>query len=381
MGFRQIFLLILAGLTILMVLSVSGGDRHRDLVDIGSNEEFIWSSLSRMTEYLERYQNSDRSGKSSVPADGLSKFTLIGSLGEISIKGSDGDRIEINHTITVFAETSEQAAEYLSQCHVSEELWDDRLEARLTEPAPRPAHIKGVFTGYEILIPHGLSVDVSNQIGEVSITDYQGDVAVENGFMPTTVRNVIGTLTLTAQHGPLSVENLTGSADISVGFAKVNVTGIEGNAKISAEHCDSAVVGGVTGSVEIENRFGNLRISDIGGFVNLDSRHGPVTASDISGPIDISAEFSDIELSRVTAAVDVTARHGQVSIGLLKDPNATGGYSISTQVSHGKTISDVPLDETEIARGTTRATGVYGSGAIPVTVYSEYGNIGLRLVD
>lgn len=70
MSFRQIFLLILVGLTILMVLSVSGGDRHRDLVDIGSNEEFIWSSLSRMTEYLERYQNSDRSGKSSVPAVG-----------------------------------------------------------------------------------------------------------------------------------------------------------------------------------------------------------------------------------------------------------------------------------------------------------------------
>ncbi|NLU43159.1 MAG: DUF4097 domain-containing protein [Firmicutes bacterium] len=381
MSFRQIFLPILVGLTILMVLSVSGGVRDGDLVDIGSFEKFIWSSPSGLTEYLERCPNSDRSGKSSVPAGGLSQFTLVGSFGDISIKGSDGDRIEIDHTITVFADTSEQAAEYLSQCHISEELRDDRLDVILTEPADRPAHIRGVFANYEILIPHGLSVDVSNQVGEVSITDYQGGVALENGFMPTTVRNVTGTLTVNARHGPLSVENLTGSADISVGFAKVNVTGIEGNAKISVEHCDSAVVGGVTGSVDIKNQFSNLRISDIGGFVNLDSRHGSVTASGISGPIDISAEFCDVELSRVTETVDVTASHGQVSIGLVKDPSATGGYSIRTQVSSGKTISDVPLDETEIARGTRRATGVYGSGAIPVTVCNEYGNIRLRLVN
>ena len=53
MSFRQIFLLILVGLTILLVLSAFGEDRGRDLIDTGWNERFIWSTPSGTTEFFE----------------------------------------------------------------------------------------------------------------------------------------------------------------------------------------------------------------------------------------------------------------------------------------------------------------------------------------
>lgn len=417
MSFRQIFLLILVGLTILLVLSAFGEDRGRDLIDTGWNERFIWSTPSGTTEFFERCPSSDRSGKLSVPADGLSEFSLVNVGGDISVTGSDGNRIEMRHTITVFADTIEQATEYLSQCHVSEELEGDRLVVTLVEPRSRPMHIRGVFTNYEITIPHGLSVDINNQTGEVSISRYEGDVTLVNGFKPTSVRNVTGALKADVKHGPLTVEHLKGPARISAGFCSVDLMDIDGDLVFNPQHCNDAVLKGVTGSVDIVSRFSNLRISDIGGPMNLDSRHskiagsgisGPVTAvsefgnvdlslvshaidvrvrhanittSEISGPIVVSVEHGNIDLPRVTNTVGAKARHGNVSIGLVKDPDATGGYSIRSQVSSGKTTSDVQLDETELVRGTTKAEGLYGSGAIPVTVHTEYGNVRLRLVN
>ncbi len=135
----------------------------------------------------------------------------------------------------------------------------------------------------------------------------------------------------------------------------------------------------VTESAIVSSEFSKLKIDDVDDSADIDSRHSSISGSDIKGAITAASEFDDIDLWRVKDRVNVRAKRGKVHIGLLDGPETEGGFSIDMRIAYGDIRSDIRLQEDEISLSETRATGVHGSGSVPVSVYAEYTDISLTL--
>lgn len=114
----------------------------------------------------------------SEDTDGLSEFRLTNSAGHVAIEGSDGDTIEIDYTIQVYADTASQAQAYLERCSVVSGVSKGRFEVSFHEPISRPRHIRAVYIDYGIAVPHGLALDLDMSHGNLELLRYQGAATV-----------------------------------------------------------------------------------------------------------------------------------------------------------------------------------------------------------
>ncbi len=100
--------------------------------------------------------------------------------------------------------------------------------------------------------------------------------------------------------------------EIDEKFGDVRVEGINGSVVIENKYGKTAVKD-VQGTVELNNAFGSIELENIGGRVEAETKNGKITAKDIKSSVKLESSFGSIEASDITGDLNASSKNGRVT--------------------------------------------------------------------
>ncbi len=209
-----------------------------------------------------------------------------------------------------------------------------------------------------IAVPSGRQVSIYLAVGEVSITNVNGDLHIDAATAPVTASNTRGELEIDVGAGPVNVTQSRGDLSIDTGSGGVTASDVRGES-VSIETGSGDVTASNLNSnqLSIGTGSGNIRVTGLTApQVSIETGSGSVTA-DLSGEI---------------WSVSVETGSGDV---MLKVP-PTLAAEVDIETSSGDIETDFEVAVTRHARD--HMTGRIGEGGGKIAI--ETGSGGIKLV-
>jgi len=209
-----------------------------------------------------------------------------------------------------------------------------------------------------IAVPSGRQVSVYLAVGEVSVTNVNGDLHIDAASAPVTASGTRGELDIDVGTGPVQVTQSRGDLSVDTGSGGVTATDIRGES-VSIETGSGDVTASRlnTSQLSIDTGSGNIQVTGLTApQVKLQTGSGSVTA-------DLNGEVWNVDVE--TGSGDVT----------LKVP-PTLAAEVDIETSSGDIETDFEVAVTRHARD--HMTGRIGDGGGKIAI--ESGSGGIKLV-
>jgi DUF4097 and DUF4098 domain-containing protein YvlB len=178
-----------------------------------------------------------------------------------------------------------------------------------------------------IAVPKGTSLVIVTSSGTVDIEGLEGkSCEVTNNFGEIIITNCITDIKATASSGSIILTNITGKTDLHSYFGDVN---IEHSLGATSTHISSGnyVAHDVKGEMTIQSDFGDISIVNALGNTTINSSSGSITLDSLSGEkCTINSNFGDLHLHEITAESSIVLNSGSTSINKLN-----GNLNLNTQ--------------------------------------------------
>lgn len=119
-----------------------------------------------------------------------------------------------------------------------------------------------------IHLPRYCKLIVEGNNSEVTISNFEGNVALDIGKGKTKICNVDGKGIIEMEKGHIELENIRGSWYVENGNGDVKIFKSSGTLKLENGHGDIELIN-VNGDCDVENGKGEMVIKDSGGSINL----------------------------------------------------------------------------------------------------------------
>ena len=209
-----------------------------------------------------------------------------------------------------------------------------------------------------IAVPSGKQVSVYLAMGEVSVTNVNGDLHINAASAPVTASGTRGELDIDVGSGPVQVTQSRGDLEVDTGSGGVTATDVRGESvSIKTGSGDVTASRLNSSQLSIDTGSGNIQVTGLTApQVKLQTGSGSVTA-------DISGELWSLNVE--TGSGDVT----------LKVPS-TLAAEVDIETSSGDIETDFEVAVTRHARD--HMTGRIGDGGGKIAI--ETGSGGIKLV-
>ena len=307
---------------------------------------------------------------------------ITNAAGDVSITGAEVDTVQVKVVKTAYDSSQARADQEVKI--IQYDIKQTGNNITFTYELPKSVNISNNVNtvDFAITVPRQTSVDMSGNMGEVSITGLQGQVAVDNSFGDVTLEQIDGALEVKTSGGSVDVASVAagaGNIDLYSGFGTITGNQLSG-ANVTAES-DS-------GKLDVKNvrATQEMQLTSDFGNVSFDKgTAGKLTVSTKSGSIDITSVsvsdalaaingFGDIHLEQVEAgSYDIQTDSGSILVdgaqGAVKAVTGFGNITI-----HNAENATIQLNTKS---GAVDFEGSLGEG--PHTVHSDFGNIELSL--
>jgi DUF4097 and DUF4098 domain-containing protein YvlB len=227
----------------------------------------------------------------------------------------------------------------------------------------RAVRIRGSGDGVEawadltVTVPRGKTVSVHLAVGEVVVSNVEGDLEVDVASANITATRTRGALRLDTGSGDITVTEASGAIDLDAGSGSIRATTIRG------------------GPLRLDTGSGDVDVTDAEvTTLEIDTGSGDVTAERIGArTITIDTGSGAVELS-LTADVDqlgIDTGSGDVTLTVP----ATLGAEVDIETSSGEIDLAFPIDVRRVERD--RIQGRIGDGAGRISVETGSGDIRL----
>jgi lia operon protein LiaG len=211
------------------------------------------------------------------------------------------------------------------------------------------------FADLRVRVPAGKSFAMYLAVGEVSVSNVNGDLRLDTHSAPVTTDGTSGRLVIDVGSGEVDVSDAEGDVDIDTGSGEVDVHGVRG---------DLLRIDTGSGEVTADNvSVATLEIDTGSGDVDVDG----ATARDVvidtgSGSVDLvlTGDPRDIEID--TGSGDVTLTVPETFEAELEIDTGSGGIQV-----------DFPVQMRQWDR--THVTGVIGNGGARLLVDTGSGDV------
>ncbi len=207
----------------------------------------------------------------------------------------------------------------------------------------------------KVRMPAGQRMSLYLAVGNVSITNVNGELLVDGHSAPITASGTKGTLVLDVGSGPVKVSGAEGSLNVDTGSGPVEVSGFRGG-----ELSIDTGSGGVTGSelqaseIQIDTGSGDIELTAVTSPVlMLETGSGSVGA-DLRGPLR--------ELAVETGSGDVSVRAPATLTAEVEIETASGGIETDFELQVTRHSRDHVVGQ--IGNGTGRVAIETGSGDV-----------------
>ena len=210
-----------------------------------------------------------------------------------------------------------------------------------------------------VRVPKGFDVGVWLGVGEVTVRNVDGTIAVDVSAADVTASGVRGTLSMDTGSGDVQVTDVEGTVNLDAGSGDLTVDNVRG---------DALLVDGGSGNVTGRNVRVRRASFDLG---SGDTRLTDVSAEDLmvdtgSGSVDLTLVSSVRQMTLDTGSGDVT----------LRVP-ASFGATLEVDTGSGDLDTDLPLTVTRKSR--TSLVGKLGDGSGRVRVETGSGDVRILL--
>lgn len=209
-----------------------------------------------------------------------------------------------------------------------------------------------------VLVPRGRSVEVNLAIGDVTVTNVEGDLRLDVHAASVTATGAKGRLSVDAGSGSVRVENGEGELDVDTGSGSTTVTGFRGR---------SITIDAGSGSTDVRDVTVERFSVDVGsGSVHADA----LTTDGLL--VDTGSGGVEVALTKVPRSTTIDTGSGSVRIALPADADA----DLDIDTGSGGITSDFPLTMNEFRRRELR--GKLGDGGPTIRVSTGSGGVRLR---
>ena len=177
------------------------------------------------------------------------------------------------------------------------------------------------------------------------------------------VENRYGAVRLTGLGGDLTIENEYGPTSVRSIEGVVQI--VSGHGAVSAE--------GITGSLTVSNRYAPVTVSSVDGDVAVDSMQGAVRISDVGGRTTVMNRYSSVRVENVAGGVRVEGRNNSVDL-----ERVAGGVEVET-LYRDVSVRDAtgPIEIVNRHGDTRLSLGVAPEDDISIT--GEYSDVRIEL--
>ena len=170
-------------------------------------------------------------------------------------------------------------------------------------------------TNLEVTIPKNSRLQVRNSIGEIRVSEINGNLDLSTTHRDTEVRDCTGQFKISTGYAECRLTNLVGNVNLdSRGKGKVYINGIRGDVTVTDEYSPVEIID-VEGKVQVSNNEGKIHIEDVAKPVIIDSRGTEVYVENLQDSLKISASHGHVDISDV--ASNVVSGHLQQVLVLL----------------------------------------------------------------
>jgi DUF4097 and DUF4098 domain-containing protein YvlB len=207
----------------------------------------------------------------------------------------------------------------------------------------------------KVRMPPGQRMSLYLAVGNVSITNVNGELLVDGHSAPITASGTKGTLVLDVGSGPVKVSGAEGSLNVDTGSGPVEVSGFRGG-----ELSIDTGSGGVTGS---ELQASEIQIDTGSGDIELTAVTSPVLMLETgSGSVGVDLRGPVRELAVETGSGDVSVRAPASLAAEIEIETASGGIETDFELQVTRHSRDHVVGR--IGNGTGRVAIETGSGDV-----------------
>jgi hypothetical protein len=303
------------------------------------------------------------------PVENTKRIELNNRVGKVNVVSTDSKLVKIRINVHVKGlesdDAQQEAKKWVPQITQGTSL---RIEE---DPAVFNNQSKISGIDFQLEVPKNLTLQIVSYSGDLSVTDYTGDIIVMN------------------QMGKISLERVRGNVHISGEDSQVAIRGVTGNAIVNVRS-SSIDASDITGSFNGTSQFGDIQVSKIGGNVSAESQNGRVILNDISGDASVKTQIGDIQANGMKGALqlfagngniniesevrnnwNVTATRGMISLKIPKDSNIQFSGDTNRGIVKGPTKTNADANDASVSEkmgaGTYSVKAHSDDGAITVT--------------
>ena len=263
------------------------------------------------------------------------RFVLRQASGEVSIRGVEGDRIRVR------TDDDEAFRERFSI-----ETGKDSVEIRQTEKLGFGIFGRGEGVDIEVEVPHGATVSIETQSGDIEAYDLSGTKAF---------RSASGEIVLSRLSGAVEVETVSGDLEIE-GPAPLDLKArtVSGDVEIRVPMLRRLDLGTTSGDMQLDAELrgeGPFAVRTISGDVEIVGRSGiRIEAETITG--DLSSDLPGKRESQLGRRVIIVGRPGPT----LSFRSVSGDLHVAEARVAAPILEEASMSENQAASTSDAAT-------------------------
>jgi len=208
-------------------------------------------------------------------------LSIKNSFGDIDIESFDGDRIEVEVTITVETRNQNDIQKYLDKIRIDVTESGNDVSLRTINDMNGGNRVKEFSIDYEVKVPRRTSLEIRNSFGDLTIESSEG------------------LLNINVQHGDASIGRVKEVAnqqhEIRVQFGDLKVGEISG-ADVRVQHGDFIIEKLQGGEVDLS--FGEGNIEKLSGKIYMDIQHSEIEVDEVLKDLEdlnVELQFSEFK--------------------------------------------------------------------------------------
>jgi len=211
------------------------------------------------------------------------------------------------------------------------------------------------YADLRVLVPRGQTISLHLGVGDVNVSNVEGNIAVDVAAASITTENTRGMLLLDAGSGETTVRNQRGDLVVDAGSGAITLTDVDGSQILVDAGSGRITADRLTArSIVVDAGSGSLRL-------------GRVDAETMS--LDCGSGSVDVQVSSSLRTLDIDGGSGNVT---LRVPE-TIGARIEAETGRGGIDVDLPMQVRRVGRDRLSAT--IGDGSAMVRIDSGSGRI------
>jgi Domain of unknown function (DUF5668)/Putative adhesin len=312
--------------------------------------------------------------------------------GDISVRASDDQQIEVSAKKNVRTWNENEAGRIAKPVGVEITQNGDTFEVHPSGYDPSDARIS---VDLDVAVPKKSALTVKTDKGNITVSDFQTDVAVTNQNGDVEVRGTNGGVSAEMKKGDVKISDTTGDVRISGKGGEIEVLNTTGSLTVDGDFYGPVRADRVTKGVRMVSPRTDLTVSSLAG--HLEAGSGNLDVIDAPGNVTLRTRDTEVNLENPGGKVQIDNRNAQTAVRFIASPkedvtitNSSSGISLTVPGSSSfEIVADcrncdiesefAGLEQTKSESGDSHLAGKYGSGRGPkITLKTSYGNIELR---